>query len=73
MSRRRSCSAAEVHRSVGAYAEHIGLFRPSYQQIRLVVNEARLQQLALRATAQLLLEVDLGIRPVRDLLQLLEE
>jgi hypothetical protein len=49
------------------------LFRPSYEQIRLVVNEARLQQVARRATAELLVQVELGIRPVSDLLQLLEE
>jgi len=73
LGKRRSFSAADVHRSVGAYAEHIGVFRPSYQQIRLVVNEARLRQAAWRATAQLLLEVELGARPLTDLLQLLEE
>jgi hypothetical protein len=37
------------------------------------VNEARLQQLARPATAELLLDVNLGIRPVSDLYQLLEE
>jgi hypothetical protein len=73
LGRRRSCSAADIHRNVGRYAERIDAFRPSYQQIRLVVNEARLRQAALRATAQLLLEVELGTRPLRDLLQLLEE
>jgi ribosomal protein S16 len=73
LGRRRPLSVADVHRRVGVYAEQIGVFRPSYQQIRLVVNEARLQQAALRATAQLLLEVDLGARPARDLRQLLQE
>jgi hypothetical protein len=73
LGRRGSSSAADVHRSVGAYAGRIDAFRPSYEQIRLVVNEARLHQAARRATAQLLLDVELGVRPVRDLLRLLEE
>jgi hypothetical protein len=70
---RSRLSAAEVNRSVGAYAARIEAFRPSYQQIRVVVNEARLRQAARRAAAQLLLEVDLGARPVTDLLRLLRE
>ena len=45
--------------------------RPSYQQIRLVVNDARMQQAARRATAQLLLEIELGARPITDLTRLL--
>jgi hypothetical protein len=58
---------------VGAYAQRIGVVRPSYEQIRLIVNEARARRAALRATAELMLEVDLGARPATDLLQLLEE
>ena len=55
------------------YAEQIGVFRPSYEQIRQVVNEARLQQAARKATAQLLLDVELGVRSPLDILKLLEE
>ena len=73
LGRRRPLSAADVHRKVGTYAEQIGVFRPSYEQIRLVVNEARLQQAVRRATAQLLLDVELGVRSPLDLLRLLEE
>lgn len=73
LGRRNPLSAAEIHRKVGMYAEQIGAFRPSYEQIRLVVNQARLQQAVRRATAQLLLEIDLGVRSPLDLLQLLEE
>jgi hypothetical protein len=47
--------------------------RPSYEQVRVIVNAARMRDAAVRATAQLLLEVDLGARPVSDLLRLLEE
>jgi hypothetical protein len=70
---RRGSRAADVHRSVGDYAGKLDLARPSYQQIRLFVNQARMEHAARLATAQLLLEVQLGVRPVTDLLQLLEE
>jgi hypothetical protein len=70
---RKLAITADVHRNVGAYANQLDLARPSYQQVRLVVNEARLRQAARRATAQLLLEIELGSRPITDLLQLLEE
>jgi hypothetical protein len=64
---------ADVHRSVGAYANRIDLPRPSYQQIRIVVNDARARQAARRATARLLLEVHLQQRAVTYLLKLLKE
>jgi ribose 1,5-bisphosphokinase PhnN len=73
LARRGRLSTADVHRSVGAYSARIDAFRPSYQQIRIVVNEARLRQAARRATAQLLFEIDMGARPVTDLLKLLKE
>ena len=63
---RRASSTADVHRSVGAYAARIGVTRPSYEQIRLVVNDARIPK-ARRATVQLLLDVHLQRRPVADL------
>jgi hypothetical protein len=70
---RRPSSVADIHRSLGVYAEQIGVARPSYQQIRLIVNDARMRQAARRATTELLLDVELGTRPVTDLAQLLEE
>ena len=70
---RQPFAIADIHRSVGEYADFVGVFRPSYEQIRLVVNEARMRQAARRATAELLLQVELGTRPVTDLLLLLEE
>jgi hypothetical protein len=70
---RRRLATADVHRAVGAYATRIGVARPSYQQVRLLVNEARVQHAARRAAAQLILDVELGRRPVTDLLYFLEE
>jgi hypothetical protein len=64
---------ADIHRAVGNYASTLDLPRPSYQQIRLYVNDARMRQAARRATAQLLLEIDIGARPITDLVRLLEE
>jgi hypothetical protein len=72
LSRRRS-SVADIHRNVGAYAAYVGLARPSYEQVRVVVNEARLSFAARRATRQLVFDVYVGRRPVSDLYQLLEE
>jgi hypothetical protein len=70
---RRRRTAADVHRAVGEYAWSLWLPRPSYQQIRLEVNDARMRQAARRATAQLLLEIEIGARPITDVLQLLKE
>jgi hypothetical protein len=70
---RRRGTAADIHRAVGDYAWKLGLTRPSYQQIRLSVNDARMRQAARRATAQLLLEIELGARPITDLTRLLDE
>ena len=69
----RGARAADAHRSVGEYAAKLGLVRPSYQQVRLLVNEARYRAAARRATRQLLLDVYFQRRPVRDLYELLEE
>lgn len=69
----RGLRAADAHRNVGTYAEKLGLVRPSYQQIRLLVNEGRYRAAARRATAELLAEVYFGRRPLTDLYQLLEE
>jgi hypothetical protein len=70
---RRPLTAADIHRSVRAYAGRIDVVRPSYEQVRLVVNEARLSLAARRATRALVLDVYLGRRPVSDLYGLLEE
>ena len=69
---RKRGPVAEIHRSVGRYAQTIGLARPSYEQIRLVVNAHRARLAARRATAELLVAVDLNERPATDLLLLLD-
>jgi hypothetical protein len=38
---RRSMPVAGIHRSVGALAERLALPRPSYEQVRVLVREAR--------------------------------
>ena len=69
----RGSRAADAHRSVGAYAETLGLVRPSYQQVRLLVNDGRDRAAARRATTGLLIDVYFGRRPLTDLHQLLED
>jgi hypothetical protein len=70
---RRGVRASDAHRRVGEYAEKLELVRPSYQQVRLFVNEGRWQAAARQATAQLLADVYFRRRPVTDVYQLLEE
>jgi hypothetical protein len=69
---RRGMAAADIHRAVGQYAQLLGLARPSYQQVRVLVVEHRARLAARRATAELLRDVELNTRPATDLLQLLE-
>jgi hypothetical protein len=69
----RSESIAAVVRATGAFCEKSGLTRPSYEQIRLLVHEARDRRERRRAALELLLDVDLRARPPSDLLYLLED
>ena len=62
---------AEVNRRVGAVASQLGLVRPSYEQIRILVHEHRRRGLAPTA-GQILLEVAARSRPPEALLELLE-
>jgi len=66
-----SLPIAEVNRRVGALASHLGLSRPSYEQIRVLVHEHRRRGLAPTA-GQILLEVAARSRPPEALLELLE-
>jgi hypothetical protein len=61
-----------VNRRVGTLASHIGLTRPSYEQIRVLIHEHRRRGLAPTA-GQILLEVAARSRPPEALLELLEE
>ncbi|MBD0338896.1 MAG: hypothetical protein ICV67_06390 [Thermoleophilia bacterium] len=62
---------AEISRRVGAEAERLGLFRPSYERVRSLVAELRYRR-ALKArqpsTAEVLLDVALRVRPTEALL-----
>ena len=66
-----SVPIAEVHRRIAALASHLGLPRPSYERIRVLVHEHRRRGLAPTA-GQLLLEVAFRSRPPDALLELLE-
>jgi hypothetical protein len=66
-----SLPIAEVNRRVGTLASHLGLTRPSYEQIRVLVHEHRRRGLAPTA-GQILLEVAARSRPPEALLELLE-
>jgi hypothetical protein len=62
---------AETCRRVGALAEAIGVPRPSYQQLRLLVHQMRGRQAARRAALDLILDVQFRRRPPDALLELL--
>ena len=54
---------AEINRRVGAVAELIGVPRPSYEQVRLLVHEVRRARRH-PGVGQVLLEVAFQARPV---------
>jgi hypothetical protein len=54
--------AADICRAVGESAERQGLHRPSYEQVRLLVGQARRRGRPL-SRGQVLLEVALRARP----------
>ncbi len=60
---------AETHRRVGELASRLGLTRPSYQQIRLLVHEHRRRGPAPGA-GEILLDVATRVRPPEALLDL---
>jgi hypothetical protein len=59
------CPAAEVCRRVGDAAERMGLARPSYEQVRVVLREQRLRRPGVSGR-QLLLDIWLRTRPATD-------
>jgi hypothetical protein len=65
-----SLPIAEVHRRVAALASHLGLARPSYEQIRVLVHQHRRRGLAPTA-GKILLDVAFRSRPPEALLELL--
>lgn len=61
-------SAAEICRRVGAAAERLGLTRPSYQQVRVLLTEQRRQAPASRVSGrELLLDIWWRTRPATDI------
>jgi hypothetical protein len=69
----RSASIAAVVRATGSFCEKSGLTRPSYEQVRLLVHDARDRRERRKAAAKLVLEVDLRARPLSDLNYLLDD
>jgi hypothetical protein len=69
----RSATIAEVVRAAGTYCERIGVTRPSYEQIRVLVHAARERRERRLAAAKLLVEVDLRARPPTDLRYLFDD
>jgi hypothetical protein len=53
----RPVPIAEINRLVGAEAERLGLPRPSYQRVRVLVHEARDLQRGYLSTAEILIDV----------------
>jgi hypothetical protein len=58
----RPYRAAEICRAVGKNAEELGLRRPSYEQVRLLVRESRSRPRRV-STGEVLLDVALRVRP----------
>ena len=54
---------AETYRQVAAEAERLGLTRPSYQRIRVLVHESRQLRRRGPSTASVLLDVATRVRP----------
>ena len=70
---RKNRVIADVVRTTGTYCDALGLTRPSYEQIRLLFHIARERRERRRAALDLLVEVDLRVRPPSDLLYLLDD
>lgn len=69
----RAATIADVVRAAGRYCEGIGITRPSYEQIRVLVHTARERRERRRAAAKILVEVDLRARPPSDLRYVLDD
>jgi hypothetical protein len=61
---RRQVPIAEINRLVGAEAARMGLHRPSYERVRMLVHEARaLRRAGRESVSTLALEVAFRSRP----------
>ena len=61
---------AETNRRLGVVAEGLGLLRPSYQQVRVIVHELRAQKRSSRR-GETLLEIAYGMRTQDQILRVL--
>ena len=61
---------AETNRRLGLVAEGLGLIRPSYQQVRVIVHELRSQKRSSRL-GETLLQVAYGMRTQEQMLRVL--
>ena len=59
----RSVPIAEVNRRLGKEAEQLGLMRPSYQRVRVLVHASRRARRNGPTTASVLFEVAVRARP----------
>lgn len=59
---------AETVRRIGAYADRVGLPRPSYQRLRVLVHESRRLR-RIPSTTDVVLETWLRARPPDDLVR----
>ena len=62
---------AETNRQLGVVAEGLGLVRPSYQQVRVIVHQLRSQKRSSRL-GETLLQVAYGMRTQGQILRVLE-
>ena len=67
-----SLPIAETVRRAGVMADELGLTRPSYEQIRVLVHAERRQAQTRRARRELARDVYVGKRPVRALIEHVE-
>jgi len=61
---------AETNRRLGVVAEGLGLIRPSYQQVRVIVHELRSRRQSSRL-GDTLLEIAYGMRTQEQILRVL--
>ena len=59
---------AETNRRLGVVAEGLGLMRPSYQQVRVIVHELRSQKRSSRV-GETLLQIAYGMRTQEQMLR----
>ncbi len=67
-----SVPIAETHRRVGAVARELGLVRPSYEQVRTLVHEAR-RRGRRPSAGDILLDIAFRSRPPTALLEYLTD